>query len=69
MKFKILLWLAKNFKLWKYEGSISSLKASKMPQICVYYPDINKWSINMPIGNAIDYAEIFNGIIKEPKRN
>lgn len=65
MKFKILLWFAKTFGWWRYDGLLDSPRTDWIPKARVYYPDIGKYSIVMPIGNAVEYAQRNKGIVTE----
>lgn len=45
---------------FRHDGLLDSNSAQKLPQAKVKYSD-GKFSVGMPIGNALDYAEIFDG--------
>lgn len=51
----------------RHDGLLDSSAAKRLQQAYVVYPPSNGYpemrSINMPVGNAIDYARIFGGII------
>lgn len=51
-----------------YRGDLNSSTAKSYPQARVLYP-CGRCSTNMPIGNAKEYAEMFNGTVVPPKRN
>lgn len=45
-----------------YEGLLQSVYAQRLPQAYVIYPEGFR-SVDMPIGNARDYANIFGGTV------
>ncbi len=66
--FKFHLFLAKRFGIWKHEGLFSSRTARSYPQARVLYKD-GQYSANMPIGNAVDYANVFGGQVVPVEEN
>lgn len=66
--FKFQLWLAQNFGFWKYDG-LWGCEPSSWPRARVQYPPEPTYNFpggvskSMVIGNAVDYAEVFNGTV------
>jgi hypothetical protein len=61
------LWLARRWGWYRYDGLIGR-HPSWWPLARVWYPPGNMlrqgaYSVNMPIGHAVDYAEIYGGIV------
>lgn len=66
--YKIQLWLATNLGWYRYYGMIGC-EPRHWPKARVLYPPDEKFSFPggrstpMALGNAIDYAEMFNGTV------
>ncbi len=62
--FRVRLWLAKNLGMYRYEGMMAMARGYPMARVH-YFPNENypnrAYSCPMPIGNAVDYAEMFGG--------
>lgn len=57
--FRFLLWLARR-GCFRYDG-LMGMHPRPMPMARVWYPDAQAYSVAMPLGNAVEYAERFNG--------
>jgi hypothetical protein len=68
MRFRLQLWLAETFGLWKHEGLVG-FEPHWWPKARVKYPPAPEFdfpggvSVPMAMGNAVDYAAMFNGTV------
>lgn len=60
---RLQIFLAKRFGAYRYDGLMDL--AAGYPKARVLYPD-GKTSVAMPLGNAVEYAEMFGGeVVRE----